>query len=134
MTDVSRRPVVRHDVETGTGSGDAASGAAGWLAFAAAPTFAVMAVWTGAFGDRPDMLCTAMPDASPLSAMALMYALMSAFHAPPWLKLVFRRWRGGPGHRSPGDRSPGRHERGRVISGTSASFQKLSSIITPSGS
>jgi len=85
---------VHHDVEIGAGSGDAASGAAGWLAFAAAPTFAVMAVWTGAFGGQPDVLCTAVRDGAPLNGMALMYALMTAFHAPPWLKLVSRRWRG----------------------------------------
>lgn len=53
-----------------------------------------MTLWTGLFGSQPDMLCTAMPDASPLNGMALMYALMSAFHATPWLKLLAGR-RGG---------------------------------------
>jgi hypothetical protein len=33
------------------------------------------------------MLCSA-PHASPLSQMATMYLLMSAFHAGPWLKLI----------------------------------------------
>src|SRR5581483_6893275 len=30
-------------------------------------------------------------DASPLGGMALMYALMSVFHAAPWLKLISSR-------------------------------------------
>ena len=58
------------------------------LAFAAAPTFAVMAlltVLTG--GDQMDMLCTAA-HASPLSGMVPMYLLMSAFHLTPWARLV----------------------------------------------
>ncbi|MDR3465199.1 MAG: hypothetical protein P4M07_04570, partial [Xanthobacteraceae bacterium] len=65
-------------------------GAAGWLGLAAAPTFAVMALLTG-LGGSPTMLCSAA-DASPLSGMAGMYLLMSAFHAAPWLKLVAGRW------------------------------------------
>jgi hypothetical protein len=32
------------------------------------------------------MLCAANP--SPLSDMALMYLLMSAFHLTPWLRLI----------------------------------------------
>jgi hypothetical protein len=36
----------------------------------------------------PDMLCAAAQDASPLSGMAAMYVLMSAFHSAPWLKLA----------------------------------------------
>jgi len=67
-------------------------GAADWLCLAAAPTFAVMALLTGVPGDGPaDMLCSAAHDASPLSGMAPMYGLMSAFHAAPWLKLISRR-------------------------------------------
>lgn len=65
----------------------AAPGVASWLGLAAAPTFAVMALWTGAFGAQPDMLCAAMGDASPLEGMTLMYLLMSAFHLTPWLRL-----------------------------------------------
>jgi hypothetical protein len=68
----------------------AALAAADGLCFAAAPTFAVMALLTGA-GGPSDMLCSAADHASPLSGMALMYWLMSAFHAAPWLKLVGRR-------------------------------------------
>ena len=90
MTDVSLSPVVRHDVETCAGGGHAASGAAGWLGLAAAPTFALMALWTGFSGGQPDILCTSIGGASPLGGMTLMYLLMSAFHAAPWLKLIAR--------------------------------------------
>jgi hypothetical protein len=72
-----------------------AIGAADWLGLAAAPTFATMALLTGIIsGGSPDMLCSAMQDASPLSGMAVMYLLMSAFHLAPWLRLISRR-RGG---------------------------------------
>jgi hypothetical protein len=90
MTDVSVSPAVRHDVETCAGGGPAVPGAARWLGLAAAPTFALMALWTGFFCGQPDMLCMGMRDASPLNGMALMYALMSAFHAAPWLRLCSR--------------------------------------------
>ncbi len=63
-------------------------GLADWLRLAAAPTFALMALTTGVLGGAaPDALCSAA-HASPLCGMALMYALMSAFHAPPWLQLI----------------------------------------------
>jgi hypothetical protein len=65
-----------------------------WLSLAAAPTFAIMAVAT-AFGGAPEMLCGPAPP-SPLSGMALMYLLMSVFHAAPWL----RRMGVGGGHRA----------------------------------
>ena len=66
----------------------AALGAADWLCLAAAPTFAIMALLTVLGGGPPDMLCAAAHDASPLSGMAAMYLLMSAFHSAPWLKLI----------------------------------------------
>ena len=77
------------------GSGDTpAPGAADWLCLAAAPTFAIMALLTGALGGgAPDILCSTAPGASPLSGMVPMYLLMSAFHAAPWLRL-FSRGRG----------------------------------------
>jgi hypothetical protein len=91
MNDVSMSPVVRHDVETCAGGGSAASGAAGWLGLAAAPTFAVMALWTGLFSGQSDMLGMPMQDSSPKSGMTLMYLLMSVFHTAPWLRLISSR-------------------------------------------
>ena len=71
-----------------------AMGAADWLHLAAAPTFAIMALLTGILGGgAPETLCSS---ASPLSGMVPMYLLMSAFHTPPWLKLITGR-RGGAG-------------------------------------
>jgi hypothetical protein len=67
-------------------------GAADCLSLAAAPTFAVMALLTAVLGGGPlAMLCSAAPDASPLTGMIPMYVLMSAFHTAPWLKLISRR-------------------------------------------
>jgi hypothetical protein len=61
-----------------------------WLALAAAPTFAIMALLTGIHGDAmPDTLCSAVHYASPLGGMVPMYLLMSFFHSRPWLKLVY---------------------------------------------
>jgi len=71
--------------------GSAARVAADWLRLAATPTFAVMALLTALGGGRPEFLCAAMPHASPLRGMILMYLLMSAFHAGPWLKLMGAR-------------------------------------------
>jgi hypothetical protein len=39
-------------------------------------------------GGGHQMACSAAADMSPLSGMIAMYALMSAFHLPPWLKLI----------------------------------------------
>jgi hypothetical protein len=75
------------------GLAEAARGAGDWLCLAAAPTFALMALLAGITGGTPDMLCMAAPHASPWSGMAAMYALMSAFHTAPWLKLLARRRR-----------------------------------------
>lgn len=71
-------------------SGNAAARVVQLLSLAAAPTFASMALLTGPLGP-PEMLCSATPHASPLNGMAVMYALMSAFHSAPWLKLISRR-------------------------------------------
>ena len=69
--------------------------AADWLYLAAAPTFAIMALLTGVLGGgQPDMLCAAADHPSPLSGMIPMYLLMSAFHSPPWLKLMCSRRNG----------------------------------------
>ena len=40
------------------------------------------------------MLCSAAEHTSPLSGMIPMYVLMSAFHSPPWLKLISSRGNG----------------------------------------
>jgi len=74
--------------ETGRRSDAAALGAAGWLGLAAAPTSAVMALFTYVQSGGADMMCSAEHDASPLSGMVTMYVLMSAFHLAPWLKLL----------------------------------------------
>lgn len=67
-------------------------GAAEWLGFAAAPTFAIMALLTRlSVAEAPDILCSSADGASPLSGMALMYVLMSVFHSAPWLALISRR-------------------------------------------
>ncbi|WP_245438622.1 hypothetical protein [Bradyrhizobium sp. SK17] len=56
-----------------------------WLSLAAAPTFAVM---TLAVALAPaDLICGAMQGALSLQGMVPMYALMSAFHLAPWLRL-----------------------------------------------
>jgi hypothetical protein len=79
----------------------AALRAADWLCLAATPTFAIMALLTGVpASGPPEMLCSA---ASPLSGMAPMYLLMSAFHMGPWLKLISRRRRGRASTPSPED-------------------------------
>jgi hypothetical protein len=65
------------------------------LALAASPTFAIMALLTGLGADPAQVLCSAA-NVSPLTGMATMYLLMSAFHAAPWLKLIHARtlyWR-----------------------------------------
>lgn len=70
--------------------GNRISDVAVWISLAAAPTFAGMALLTVLL-DAPNMLCAS---ASPLSGMAAMYGLMSAFHLSPWLRLIAGR-RGG---------------------------------------
>ncbi len=70
----------------------AALSAADALRFAAAPTFAVMALLTGGDGGgAPRWVCSTAYDASPLNGMALMYWLMCVIHSPPWLKALSSR-------------------------------------------
>ena len=76
---------------SGNSRGSAARVVADWLCLAATPTFAIMALLTALSGGEPEILCAAMQHASPLSGMILMYLLMSAFHAAPWLKLICGR-------------------------------------------
>ena len=62
-----------------------------WLALAATPAFAVMALLTAVAGSGPlDSLCSAA-NASPVGGMVPMYLLMSAFDSAPWLKLISGR-------------------------------------------
>jgi hypothetical protein len=69
--------------------------AADYICLAAAPTFVIMAVLTGAFGGiSASMLCSGMADTSSVGGMAPMYLLMSAFHSTPWLRLISRRRNG----------------------------------------
>lgn len=64
-------------------------GASGWLSLSATPVFALMALLTAMQGAGPiEALCSGVRSGWPLGGMAPMYALMSAFHAPPWLRLV----------------------------------------------
>jgi hypothetical protein len=62
-----------------------------WLSLAAAPTFASMAVVAGiADSGAHQLWCSAAMHMSPLTGMVPMYALMSAFHFTPWLRLISR--------------------------------------------
>jgi hypothetical protein len=71
------------------GSTGAAAGRLGqWLSMSATPTFAIMALLTGLDGGPVDKLCSAGLGTL-LSGMVPMYLMMAAFHAPPWLKLIF---------------------------------------------
>lgn len=67
-----------------------ARGAAGWLALAASPTFALMA-WVAATDTPPMPLCSMGPSLLPIDGMTAMYLLMSLFHLSPWLKLASAR-------------------------------------------
>ena len=72
---------------------------ADWLALAAAPTFALMAVVTGILDSGAHQMgCSATMHMSPLTGMVPMYALMSGFHFTPWLKLI-SRWAKRPSGR-----------------------------------
>jgi hypothetical protein len=79
-----------HD-EIGRRGQAAPLGAADWLGLAATPTFAVTALLASMSSGRADMMCSAVHGVSALGGMIPMYALMSAFHSAPWLKLIFRQ-------------------------------------------
>jgi hypothetical protein len=79
----------------GAESGHIAARVVQLLSLAATPTFAIMALLTGPLGPA-DTLCSATQHSSSvLNGMAAMYALMSAFHSAPWLKLISSRRNGG---------------------------------------
>lgn len=66
-----------------------ALGASDWLALAAAPAFAIMALLTAISGDgHAAALCTQAGAPALLAGMAPMYLLMAAFHLVPWFKLT----------------------------------------------
>lgn len=67
-------------------------GAAGWLALAASPTFALMA-WIAESAPSPMALCAPGSGILPVGGMTVMYVLMSLFHLSPWLTLASRRAR-----------------------------------------
>ena len=62
----------------------------GLLRLAATPTFAAMALLSGLSGSAMEGLCLS-GIGTPLCGMTFMYAIMSAFHSPPWLRLIFGR-------------------------------------------
>ena len=64
-------------------------GASDWLALAAAPAFAMMALlmtMNGAGHSPP--FCSPSSESFTLAGMAPMYLLMAIFHLPAWLRLV----------------------------------------------
>jgi hypothetical protein len=66
-----------------------ASRPAEWLSLAATPTFALMAALSAVpQAGAHQMSCSVATHMSPLGGMVVMYALMSAFHCLPWLKLI----------------------------------------------
>ena len=80
------------DIHSGTGSATPDNtpslGLADWLCLAAAPTFALMALLSCLQGNDAAMSCMGP---SPLTGMAAMYLLMSAFHLAPWLRVISGR-------------------------------------------
>ncbi|MFE0016530.1 hypothetical protein ACFWXH_16895 [Mesorhizobium sp. NPDC059054] len=90
-----RRTSARSAIDGANAASDAAVPAANdapalmasdWLALAASPTFAAMALLTGVMGGPAEMCSSTM--GMPLGGMMVMYLLMSAFHLTPWLRLV----------------------------------------------
>ena len=62
----------------------------GWIALAAAPSFAAMALVSAAEAPR-HAICAAGATVLPIDGMTAMYLLMSFFHLPPWLNLAGRQ-------------------------------------------
>lgn len=70
--------------------------ACGWLALAATPTFALLASLSALQPDAPAALCMGATEGGSLHGMTLMYALMSLFHLPPWIRSIAGEPRGKP--------------------------------------
>ena len=87
----------------GREGGSVALGAGDILSLAGAPTFALMALLTGLLDAGPPDICSAAHHASPLNGMIVMYGLMSAFHAAPWLKLISTRKNGARPSKASGE-------------------------------
>jgi len=68
---------------------------ADWLCLAAAPSFAIMALFSGVSSAGLQGICGAMQSSSPLNGMTGMYLLMTAFHSTPWLNLLTATGRRG---------------------------------------
>ena len=85
----------------------ATRGAADWLCLAAAPTFAIMALLEAVTAGA-DMICSGVRDAFPFDDMVTMYLIMSAFHLPPWLRLISGRggWSARSGSAASGPEPP----------------------------
>lgn len=62
---------------------------ASWLGLVASPTSALMALVT-ASSAQPLALCGMGGDVLPIDGMTMMYALMSIFHLPAWIKFARR--------------------------------------------
>lgn len=60
------------------------------LALAPTPTFALLAVLSAGQESSVHSLVCSTAHSSPLTGMVSMYALMSVFHAAPWLQV--RAW------------------------------------------
>lgn len=89
-----------------------------WLALAATPTFAIMALMTGILDmGGHGMMCSPGSGASVLAGMVPMYLLMGAFHVAPWLRLISKRTAGSPEcSQSRSSKEIGFHERGSMNS------------------
>jgi hypothetical protein len=72
-------------------SGSGLAAAPGWLALAAAPTFAAMAVWSASSPGSGPPLCTGNTAGFDPGGMPAMYLLMAVFHASPWLRALRQR-------------------------------------------
>lgn len=59
-----------------------------WIALAASPSFALLALASLVQGADPAAVLCAAAGGAPFGGMTVMYALMSLFHATPWLRLI----------------------------------------------